>query len=109
MATKSTRRSWRWPKDNATTKAGAIEWQTPAMTGPILGVVIDYTGKTRFRAYEVFSTYAAAKAWVDEKAGVGQTPVATPTATPAAGEVSVWRYMLRWPVRRRRGDPLYHR
>lgn len=75
-------------EDNATTKAGAIEWQTPALEGPIMGVVIDNTGKTRFRAYEVFSTYAAAKAWVDEKAGVGQTPVATPTATPAGGDVT---------------------
>jgi hypothetical protein len=75
-------------EDNATTKASSIEWQTPALEGPIMGVVIDNTGKARYRAYEVFSTYAAAKAWVDEKAGVGQTPVATPTATPAAGDVA---------------------
>jgi hypothetical protein len=75
-------------EDNATTKANSIEWQTPALEGPIMGVVIDNTGKARYRAYEVFSTYAAAKAWVDEKAGVGQTPVATPTATPATGEVA---------------------
>lgn len=75
-------------EDNATTKAGSIEWQTPALEGPIMGVMIDNTGKTRYRAYQVFSTYAAAKAWVDEKAGVGQTPAATPTATPAAGAVT---------------------
>jgi hypothetical protein len=75
-------------EDNATTKANSIEWQTPALEGPIMGVVIDNTGKARYRAYEVFATYAAAKAWVDEKAGVGQTPVATPTATPVAGAVT---------------------
>ena len=75
-------------EDNATTKADSIEWQTPALEGPIMGVVIDDTGKARYRAYEVFSTYAAAKAWVDEKAGVGEIPVATPTATPAAGAVT---------------------
>lgn len=75
-------------EDNAKTKAGAIEWQTPALEGQIMGVEIDNTGKTRYRAYEVFNTYAAAKAWVDEKAGVGQTPAATPTATPAAGALT---------------------
>jgi hypothetical protein len=75
-------------EDNATTKENSIEWQTPALEGPIMGVVIDNTGKARYRAYEVFSTYAAAKAWVDGKAGVGQTLAATPTATPAAGKVA---------------------
>ena len=75
-------------EDNATTKASSIEWQTPALEGPIMGVVIDNTGKARYRAYEVFSTYAAAKAWVDGKAGVGQTLADTPTATPVAGEVA---------------------
>lgn len=75
-------------EDNATTKANSIEWQTPALEGPIMGVVIDNTGKARYRAYEAFSTYAAAKAWVDGKAGVGQTLADTPTATPEAGEVA---------------------
>lgn len=75
-------------EDNASTKAGSIDWQTPALEGPIMGVVIDNTGKVRFRAYEVFSTYALAKAWVDGKAGVNQSVVATPTATPPAGEVA---------------------
>lgn len=74
-------------EDNATTKADSIEWQTPALEGPIMGVVVDGTGKVRFRDYEVFATYALAKAWVDEKAGIGQTVVAIPTATPGAGEV----------------------
>ena len=39
-------------EDNATTKANSIEWQTPALEGPIMGVVIDNTGKARYRAYE---------------------------------------------------------
>jgi hypothetical protein len=75
-------------EDNATTKADAIEWQTPTVEGPIMGVVVDATGKVYFRAYQVFSTFAAAKAWVDEKAGINASTVATPTADPAAGAVA---------------------
>ncbi|NLD52891.1 MAG: hypothetical protein GX650_08325 [Clostridiales bacterium] len=73
-------------EDNATTKADSIEWQTPTVSGPIMGVFVDTTGKARFRAYQVFSAYADAKAWVDERAGI--LTAATPTATPAAGAVT---------------------
>lgn len=61
-------------EDNATTKADSIEWQTPTVTGPIMGVFMDTSGKARFRAYQVFTKYADAKAWVDEKAGIVVTP-----------------------------------
>lgn len=74
------------PEDNATTKRDGIEWQTPTLTGPIMGVMVDPSGVVRFRAYQVFSTFAEAKAWVDEMAGL--QAVATPTATPVAGAVA---------------------
>jgi hypothetical protein len=72
-------------EDNATTKANSIEWQTPTVSGPIMGVFIDTTGKARFRAYQAFDSYADAKAWVDDKAGI--ETVATPTASPEEGAV----------------------
>lgn len=74
--------------DNAKTKADTTDWQTPALEGAIMGVVVDASGKTVFRAYKVFDTYAAAKAWVDTFAGVNATAVATPTATPVTGAVA---------------------
>jgi len=73
-------------EDNATTKADSIEWQTPTVSGPIMGVFIDNSGKPRFRAYQEFTSYADAKAWVDAWAGI--ETVATPTATPDAGAVA---------------------
>lgn len=57
-------------EDNATTKADSTEWQTPTLEGPIMGVVVDASGEIRFRAYNVFATMEAAKAWVDAKAGM---------------------------------------
>ena len=58
-------------EDNAKTKEKTVEWQTPTIEGPIMGVIIDSDGKPAFRAYNVFDTYAAAKTWVDTAAGVG--------------------------------------
>ena len=75
-------------EDNAKTKAGNTEWQTPMVEGPIMGVFVDESGDPDFRAYQVFSTYAAAKAWVESLAGVLNGTVETPIATPGAGEVA---------------------
>lgn len=61
-------------EDNATTKKDGIDWQTPTLEGDIMGVMIDATGVAKFRAYQQFSTFALAKAWVDNWAGVTQPP-----------------------------------
>ena len=60
--------------DNAKTKAGNTDWQTPTLEGAIMGVIVDTDGDVVFRAYNAFDSYAAAKAWVDGLAGVGITP-----------------------------------
>lgn len=61
-------------EDKAKTKnSKGVEWQTPIVEGPIMGVLVDASGVPKFRAYMAFTTYAAAKAWVDTKAGVSGT------------------------------------
>ena len=47
------------------TKEGQITWGTPTLNGRAASVVIDSTGKERFRAHETFDTAAAAKAWIN--------------------------------------------
>ncbi len=75
-------------EDNATTKGDAIDWQTPTLNGPIMGVSLDNTGLISFRRYKVFTTMAEAKTWINNLAGVNEFTAATPVADPAAGEVT---------------------
>lgn len=56
--------------ENAQTKGETIEWQTPTVTGRIMGVHNDSSGKTRFRRRASFSTLSAALTWLDTKAGI---------------------------------------
>lgn len=75
-------------EDNATTKGKTIDWQTPSLKGPIMGVNVDNGDAPDFRKYQVFNTFAEAKAWVNDIAGVDTAAVATPTAAPGAGAVA---------------------
>lgn len=71
------------------TKAGAITFDMPVYEGPLCGVDLDGTGKERFFRNPVeFSSYAAAKTYLDNAAGLPVDTVATPTADPVAGEVA---------------------
>ena len=75
-------------EETGATKEGAIAWSSPVYEGVLCGVVLDASGKERFRRRPVeYTSYAAAKAYLDGIAGVGLSTVATPTATPAAGAV----------------------
>lgn len=56
--------------ENAQTKGQTIEWQTPTITGRIMGVQNDASGTIRFRRRATFETLAAAVAWLDDKAGI---------------------------------------
>lgn len=56
--------------ENAQTKGQTIEWQTPTLTGRIMGVNDNAAGQIRFRRRATFETAAAAIAWLDDKAGI---------------------------------------
>lgn len=56
--------------ENAQTKGQTIEWQTPTLTGRIMGVNDNADGQIRFRRRATFDTAAAATAWLDAKAGI---------------------------------------
>lgn len=56
--------------ENAQTKGQTIEWQTPTLTGKIMGVNDNASGQIRFRRRATFETAAAAIAWLDNKAGI---------------------------------------
>ena len=47
------------------TKEGQITWGTPTLNGRAASIVIDSTGKERFRAHETFDTATAAKNWIN--------------------------------------------
>ena len=47
------------------TKEGQISWGTPTLNGRAASVIIDSTGKERFRVHETFDTAAAAKSWLN--------------------------------------------
>lgn len=51
--------------ETLTTRGENIEWQTPTVTGTIFPVDLDGTGVYKLRKYQVFATYAAAKAYLD--------------------------------------------
>ena len=56
--------------ENAQTKGQTIEWQTPTLTGKIMGVNDNASGQIRFRRRATFETAADAIAWLDNKAGI---------------------------------------
>ena len=58
------------PNETTNTKGENIEWQTDSITGTAAGVMIDKTGKVKFRTKAVFEDYAAADAWLRNKANV---------------------------------------
>ena len=60
--------------ENAQTKGQTIEWQTPTLTGRIMGVNDNANGQIRFRRRANFGTAAAALAWLDAKAGITANP-----------------------------------
>ena len=47
------------------TKEGQITWGTPTLNGRAASVIIDSTGKERFRVHETFDTASAAKSWIN--------------------------------------------
>lgn len=56
--------------ENASTKTDNIDWGTYPMTGTGFGVELDDTGTIHMYDRMQFATEAAAKAWVDDRAGI---------------------------------------
>ena len=52
------------------TKEQSIEWRVPTLEGNGAGVSLDSTGALSFAQHETFTTEAAAKAWLNSKAGI---------------------------------------
>lgn len=52
------------------TKGESIEWQTPTLNGTIFGITNDTSGKIKYRDIKSFDTEAAAKNWLNTKAGI---------------------------------------
>lgn len=52
------------------TKGKSINWGTPTLNGKGLGVYDDESGKAKFRKHQVFTTLAAAKAYLNSKANI---------------------------------------
>lgn len=52
------------------TKGKSIQWGTPTLNGKGLGAYDDATGKAKFRKQQVFTTLAAAKAYLNGKANI---------------------------------------
>lgn len=52
------------------TKGRSINWGTPTLNGKGLGVYDDASGKAKFRKQQVFTTLAAAKAYLKGKANI---------------------------------------
>jgi hypothetical protein len=56
--------------ENAQTKGESIEWQTPTLTGKGWGVELDASNGVQYRERQVFTTEAAALAWLKSKANI---------------------------------------
>ena len=52
------------------TKEQSIEWRVPTLEGTGAGVSLDNTGALKFAVHETFSTLAAAKTYLNGKAGI---------------------------------------
>lgn len=55
--------------ENSATKNEAIEWQTPTITGRVMGLNVGDDGMT-FRKKKLFDSQDAAEAWLDGLAGI---------------------------------------
>lgn len=62
--------TWTEDSEDAQTKGESIEWQTPTITGRVHGCYIDASGTAKFRRRQTFDTEAAAKSWLNTKAGI---------------------------------------
>ena len=60
--------------ESSATKGESIEWQTPTITGHIMGVSIDGTGALTFRKKQSFGTESAAISWLNTQAGITTSP-----------------------------------
>ena len=60
--------------EETATRGESIEWQTPEVTGKIMGVYTDASGEAKFRRRKTFPTEAAAIAWL-KAIFVGETEV----------------------------------
>lgn len=56
------------------TKGEKIEYGTPEVTGTVMGVFNDASGKAKFRRRQEFATYAEALAFITEMAGIPGAP-----------------------------------
>lgn len=56
--------------EESATKGESIEWQTPTITGRCLGLDVDGSGDRAFRKKAIFTTEAAAIAWLNNLAGI---------------------------------------
>lgn len=59
-----------YTSEDAQTKGESIEWQTPTVTGRIMGISTDSSGALEFRERRIFTTESAAIAWLNEMAGI---------------------------------------
>lgn len=62
--------TWTEDSEESQTKGESIEWQTPTITGRVHGCYIDSSGVAKFRRRQTFDTEAAAKSWLNTKAGI---------------------------------------
>lgn len=58
--------------ENSQTKGESIEWQTPTLTGRVMGLSLtdSAVGDISFRKYAFFDTETAAKTWLNTQAGI---------------------------------------
>ena len=74
---------WYWKalftedSEESQTKGESIEWKTPTITGRVHGCYIDASGKAKFRRRQTFDTEAAAKSWLNTKAGISSSSGST--------------------------------
>ena len=60
-------------EETRTKEGGGIEWRVPTLEGTGAGVLLDNSGKKRFAVHRTFDTLAAAKTWLNTKAGISAT------------------------------------
>lgn len=56
--------------ESSATKNESIEWQTPTVTGRVMGLNVGGSGELTFRKKQLFDTEAAATAWLNGLAGI---------------------------------------
>lgn len=59
--------------ENSATKGESIEWQTPTITGRAMGLNVGGSGERTFRKKALFTTEAAAVAWLNTLAGISSS------------------------------------